>query len=317
MSCWKGSWVNWYSFWGALFLFVLFLANLYHLSVFSLGFLQNRLSLGFCSLWLLPPWQVVFSLAFILILPASLVHFFLHSFRSVTSWVWEWHSVCFAWIVSSRYKVGACSRWLSQVQKWTLSSWWSVCVHHPVCEVGAFFSVSNPAWSQCLFRVLVTASGQCISSWLHVSGLLPWCWVGALCHGVTSVLFFMWSSRYMSSSFGRVLGHCHFVVLRHCISLLPVLLVMSMYHAYCIQYLNPTLLVLIISCFSPDLPLLARRGLSHHSILSIPNKNPRFGTICGETALLEGWEPIINTPAHHSQHFKWTAWESAVIAWGV
>ena len=50
------------------------------------------------------------------------------------------------------------------------------------------------------------------------------------------------------------------------------------------------------SCFSPHLPVLAYRGLlSHHSVRSFPNQDPRVGSICSETLGLEGRKAIVNT----------------------
>jgi len=102
-----------------------------------------------------------------------------------------------------------------------------------------------------------------------------------------------------------------------------VLLALSMYLAHCIRPCDPTLIapslgmlllysafalltvqVFFISFFSPYLPLLPCGCHSHHSVLSFPNQNPRFGSICGEIVELKGRGPIFHTPPHLSPHPK-------------
>jgi len=51
--------------------------------------------------------------------------------------------------------------------------------------------------------------------------------------------------------------------------------------------------VLLISLFSPYLPLLDCGCLSHDSILSFLNQDPHVCSVCGETAEQQGREPII------------------------
>jgi len=101
------------------------------------------------------------------------------------------------------------------------------------------------------------------------------------------------------------------------------LLVLSMYPAFFIGHSNLTLYALfleisllpsqftplagyefVISFFSPYLPILACGYLSHHFILSFLNQHPCLGSICCETAELEGGEHIVNTAPHLSRHQK-------------
>jgi len=63
-----------------------------------------------------------------------------------------------------------------------------------------------------------------------------------------------------------------------------------------------TVYVSFISWFSRYLPGLVCQCLSLDSVHSIPNPNPCLGSICCETAELDGSEPIINTPPHLLQH---------------
>jgi len=118
------------------------------------------------------------------------------------------------------------------------------------------------------------------------------------------VPFSVCSSRYKVGAFPPMLGRRLFLGVRSGIRSVPFSLVTSMYQAYRIRYSNPTLLAPSISCFTPYLPVLACGGLSHHSVLSFPNQNPRLGSICGETTELDGREPFINTPPHLSRHPK-------------
>jgi hypothetical protein len=77
-----------------------------------------------------------------------------------------------------------------------------------------------------------------------------------------------------------------------------------MYPAYRIQHSNLTFLVLSTSCFSPYLPVLRSRGLSHHFVLSFPKQKPGVGSSCVETEELECTEPIVYTPPDLSRHPK-------------
>jgi hypothetical protein len=98
-----------------LFLFVLSLTQLNHLSGFFLSFLPRRQSLRFCSLQLLVPRLLVFSLASFLILPASLIPFLRIRSDQYHPWFGSGFLVrlCFLNTVyglcfSSRCMVGAC-----------------------------------------------------------------------------------------------------------------------------------------------------------------------------------------------------------------
>jgi len=122
--------------------------------------------------------------------------------------------------------------------------------------------------------------------------------------------------RYELGAFRPVLVWRPFLSVCFGIRSVPFELAMSMYPAYRIRHYNPTLLVSSTSCLSPYLPVLASGGLSHHSVLSLPNQNPRLGSICGETAELEGRELIINTPPHISRHSKRYSLERAVLPRG-
>ena len=111
------------------------------------------------------------------------------------------------------------------------------------------------------------------------------------------------------------------VICRHyCLGVRPgirsvvVSLVMSMYLAYRIQYSNPTLLALSISCFCPYLPVSASEGPSHHCVLSFPNQNPHLSSICGETVEVEGNESTMNTLPHLSWHSRRNSGETAGLA---
>jgi len=66
-----------------------------------------------------------------------------------------------------------------------------------------------------------------------------------------------------------------------------------MYAPCRIRHSDPILLVLSTSLLSAYLPITASTGLSHHSVLSIPNQNLRLDSICGETTDQESGEPII------------------------
>ena len=159
------------------------------------------------------------------------------------------------------------------------------CLFSQSC-VDAFYSEFIPVWGQCLL----------CGEW---SARSAWC-----------------SSPYRIGSCHPVLGRHHVLGVCPGIWWVPCPLVMSMYQAYRIQYFNPTLFALSISCCSPNLPILACGRLSHCSVLSFLNQNPHLGSICGETAALEGREHIINTLPCLTWHSIPSVWERAVPARG-
>jgi len=325
VSSWKGSWVNWCSVWGGFYPF---------LSVRSsasqpLSLLRSLPALSSISRVLFPATSPpTTSSPLISVHPnrTSIMNSFLWcSIRLVCFLVPEW-GLCFAGVFSSWYKVGSCCpcvRFVHVVPVWgqCMSSCCEVGSFHPICEVSACHPVFNVG---AFCSVFIPVRGRFSSSPLRDrcrgAGARSWPFVpilGRIPSSNYEVGIISWcSSQYEVGALCPVLGW------RHCpsdhprIRLVPSSLVTLMYQAYCTRHLNPTLLTVSSSCFSAYLPVLASGGLSHHSVLSILNHNPRLGSICGEAAELEGREPIINTTPHLSWHSKRNVWDRLVLAWG-
>ena len=141
------------------------LYQLYHLTVFSLSFLPRRLSFRFCSLRLLPPQLLVFSLASFPILPTWLIPFLCvpsnYGLPMYKVGVLDWFCFCL-WIfvavyghclwfqnmvISSRFGVRLESVVLVRglylschLQCWCMLAWCLVGVCPCVCEVGTWLS---------------------------------------------------------------------------------------------------------------------------------------------------------------------------------
>ena len=161
------------------------------------------------------------------------------------------------------------------------STQYEVVAFCPICKVGAFLPDVSLLH---FFTVFFPVYGRYLASSVSL-GQFPWC-----------------SSRYNISVFFLVLGGHNVLLGLPSIRSLPIWFIILLCLADYIWYSIPTLSTPFISWFSPYFPVLAFGGLSHYSLLCFPNQNPRLGSICGETADLEGRVPYINTQPYIFQH---------------